>query len=166
MRIPKTHNNNIASPVRPGVTSVAALVCCLCTQLPMAVQSKLNPSNVFKMTDPNIPQPPTPTPTHVCGWCGLQVAFAINTLCPSCEVEDQAQVTWSLFQAWQNEVEQGMPNFEDEEENPPIFNCMLCGATTTSLTSHDRLVNGEWETEYLPFCNAMHHAIYSLNLPH
>ena len=110
-----------------------------------------------QVQDPQLPPPPPPpTPTFDCGWCGLQAAPAINALCPSCESDEQVQAVFSTYQAWQHEAEM------DEE----VLNCLLCGATTTTLTAHDRVVNGEWETEYLPFCNAMHHAIYSLNMPH
>jgi hypothetical protein len=124
----------------------------------MAPQSDSNRNETLKMTEPEAPQPPppTPTPTFDCGWCGMQAAPAINALCPNCESDEQAQAAFSAYQAWQHEVEM------DEE----AFECLLCGATTTTLTSHDRVVNGEWVTEYLPFCNAMHHAIYSIILPH
>lgn len=84
----------------------------------------------------------------------MQAAPAINSLCPSCESDEHAQAVFSAYQAWQHEVEM------DEE----VFECLLCGATTTTITVHARVVNGEWVTEHLPFCNAMHHAIYSLNL--
>ncbi len=126
----------------------------------MAVQSKLNHKKALKMTEPEIqqlpPPPPPPTPTFDCGWCGLQAALAINALCPSCESGEQAQSAFSAYQAWQHKAEM------DEE----VHNCLLCGAITTTLTSHARLVDGARVTEYLPFCNVMHHAIYSLNMPH
>ena len=97
----------------------------------------------------------------------MQAASAINTLCPSCEGDEKAQEAWSEFQTWHHEQQE--PNFESEEEveeveEEEVFNCMLCGAFTSTLTAHSRVVNGEWVTEHLPFCNAMHHAIYSLNL--
>lgn len=144
----------------------------------MAVQSKLNYSKALKAVDPDVPQPPptpppppTPSPLFVCGWCNTQAAPAINTLCPSCEGDEKAQEAWSEFQAWHHEQQQQQePNFEseevEEEEDLEVFNCMFCGAVTPHLTTHSRVVNGEWVTEHLPFCSAMHHAIYSLNLPH
>lgn len=140
----------------------------------MVAQSKLNYSKALKMVDPEVPQPPPPTPApsplFVCGWCNMQAAPAINTLCPNCEGDEKAQEAWSLFQAWHNEQKE-LPGFESDddahvEDNLEVFNCMLCGATTAILTAHSRVVDGEWVTEHLPFCSAMHHAIYSLNLAH
>lgn len=98
----------------------------------------------------------------------MQAALDINTLCPNCEGDEKAQEAWSIFEALHNEQQQQEPDFEDEDEvdDVEVFNCMLCGAPTANLTMHTRVVNGEWVTEHLPFCSAMHHAIYSLNLPH
>jgi hypothetical protein len=141
----------------------------------MAVQSKLN-FDKFKMTDSSTPlPPPSPSPSHDCGWCGQRAAFATDSLCPSCENNEEALAAFSVFLSWHHDVEEGVHTFESEEEEAEVeaevedldvFNCMLCGATTSTLSTHSRLVDGEWVTEHLPFCNAMHHAIYSLNLSH
>lgn len=134
----------------------------------MAVQSKQHYDQAFKLVDPEVPQlPPSSTPTHDCGWCGQRAAFATDSLCPNCENDDEALAAFSIFLSWQDENPLEL-NFESEgeveEEDVEVFNCMLCGAMTNNLTTHSRVVNGEWVTEHLPFCNAMHHAIYSLNL--
>jgi hypothetical protein len=140
----------------------------------MAVQSKLN-FKKFKMTDPSIPlpPPPSPSPSHDCGWCGLRAAFATSSLCPNCENNEEALAAFSAFLSWNHDVEEGAHIFESDEketvaeveaeaEDLDVFNCMLCGAMTSTLTMHSRVVNGEWVTEHLPFCGAMHHAIYRL----